>query len=65
MFQHDNARPHVARIYTQFMEAENIPVLPWHAYSPIQHIWDALDSVQQRIPVPSNIQQLRTVIVEE
>uniref|UniRef100_A0A8K9XEM3 Uncharacterized protein n=1 Tax=Oncorhynchus mykiss TaxID=8022 RepID=A0A8K9XEM3_ONCMY len=25
MFQHDNARPHVARICTQFLEAENIP----------------------------------------
>ncbi len=34
MLQHDNARPHVARICTQFMEAENIPVLAWPAYSP-------------------------------
>ena len=43
MFQHDNARPHVARICTQFLEAENVPVLPWPAYSPIEHVWDALD----------------------
>ena len=28
VFQHDNARPHVARICTQFLEAENVPVLP-------------------------------------
>ncbi len=27
MLQHDNAQPHVARICTQFLEAENIPVL--------------------------------------
>ncbi len=44
---HDNARPHVARICTQFLEAENIPVLAWPAYSPdmspIEHVWDALD----------------------
>ena len=33
MFQHDNAWPHVARIWTQFLEAENVPVLPWHAYA--------------------------------
>ncbi len=33
MLQHDNARPHVARICTQFLEAENIPVLAWPAYS--------------------------------
>jgi hypothetical protein len=32
--QHDNARPHVLRICTQFLESENVPVLPWPAYSP-------------------------------
>ncbi len=41
------SRPHVARICTQFLEAENIPVLAWPAYlldrSPIEHVWDALD----------------------
>ena len=67
MFQHDNA---VARIFTQFLEAENVPVLPWPAYtpdmSPIEHVWDALDQcVQQRVPVSSNIQQLLTAIEEE
>ena len=47
MFQHDNARLHVARICTQFLEVENVPVLPWPAYSPdmslTEHVWDALD----------------------
>ena len=62
MFQHDNAR-----ICTQFLEAENVPVLPWPAYlpdmSPIDHVWDALDrGVRQHVPVPANIQQLRTPI---
>uniref|UniRef100_A0AAZ3SRB2 Tc1-like transposase DDE domain-containing protein n=1 Tax=Oncorhynchus tshawytscha TaxID=74940 RepID=A0AAZ3SRB2_ONCTS len=46
MFQHDIAWPHVAMICTQFLEAENIPVFPWPAYSPdlspIEHVWDAL-----------------------
>ena len=28
MFQHNNARPHVTRIYAQFLEAEIVPVLP-------------------------------------
>jgi hypothetical protein len=27
MFQHDNAQPHVTRICTEFLEAENVPVL--------------------------------------
>ncbi len=70
MLQHYSALPHVARICTQFMEAENIPVLAWPAYSPdmspIKHVWDALDRrIQQRVPVPANIQQLRTAIEEE
>ncbi len=40
MLQHDNARPHVARICTQFLEAENIPVLAWPAYSlDISNAW--------------------------
>ncbi len=47
MLQHDNAWPHVARICTQFLEAENIPVLAWPAFlpdmSPIEHVWDALN----------------------
>ncbi len=70
MFQHDNARPHVARIFTQLLEAENIPVLAWPAYSPdmspIEHVWDALDRrIRQCVPVHANIQQLRTAIEEE
>ncbi len=70
MLQHDNTRPHVARICTQFLEAENIPVLAWPAYSPdmspIEHVWDAPDRrIRQRVPVPANIQQLRTAIEDE
>ncbi len=70
MLQHDNAWPYVARICTQFLEAENIPVLAWPAYSPdmspIEHVWDALNRrIRQRVLVPANIQQLRTSIEEE
>jgi hypothetical protein len=43
MFRHDNARLCDARICTQFLEAENVPVLPWPAYSPdmspIEHVY--------------------------
>ena len=30
--------------------------------SPIEHVWDALDQRVQHVPVPANIQQLRTAI---
>ncbi len=70
MLQHDNARPHVARICTQFLEAKNIPVLAWPAYSPnmtpIEHVWVALDQrIRQLVPVPANIQQCCTAIEAE
>ncbi len=67
--QHDNARAHVARICTQFLETENM-VLAWPAYSPdmspIEHVWDALDQhTRLCVPVPANIQQLCTAIEED
>ncbi len=60
MLQHDNARLHVARICTQFLKAENIPVLAWLAYSldmsSIEHVWVALDwRIRQCVPAPANI----------
>ena len=39
--------------------------LQTHQTSPIEHVWDALDRVRQRVPVPVNIQQLRTANEEE
>lgn len=70
IFQQDNARPHVARLCTQFLEAEGIQVLDWPPYSPdmspIEHLWDVLDRrVRDRVPVPGNVQQLRDAITEE
>ena len=34
ILQHDHARPHVARVTRDFLQASNINVLPWPAYSP-------------------------------
>ena len=70
MFQHGNARPHAARICTHFLDAEEFPLVPWPAsfpdMPPIELVWDALEKhVRQCLPVPANIQQLRSAIEEE
>ncbi len=60
MLQHDNARPHVARICTQFLEAENITVLAWPAYSchPLSMLWIGVyDSMFQFLAISSNFTQ--------
>ena len=44
ILMHDNARSHVARICRQFLNRNNVNVLPWPTVSPdmnpIQYIWD-------------------------
>jgi hypothetical protein len=64
ILQNDNARPHVTRICTQFLEAENVPVLPWPAHSPdmssIEHVWDFLLFFGFISPLFNQIGQLRT-----
>ncbi len=63
MLQHDNAQPHVARICTQFLEAEKIPV-PVHGQhthrtlSMFGMLWIGVyDSVFQFLPISSNFVQ--------
>ncbi len=59
MLQHDNAWTHVARICTQFLEAENIPVLAWqhthrtcHPLSMFGMLWIGVyNSVFQFLPI--------------
>jgi hypothetical protein len=46
VFQHDNARSHVARESMDFLNDNHIRTLPWPALSPdlklIKHLWDEL-----------------------
>ena len=55
-----NARPHVARICRQFLNRNNINVLPWPAVSPdlnpIEDIWDYLG---RKVGARGNVHNLR------
>lgn len=69
-FQHDNARPRVARVTRDFLVTNNINVLPWPAYSPdcnpIEHMWDALQRrLRKRQRQPRNARELTAALREE
>ena len=70
VFQQDNARCHVARICTDFLEENHIRVLPWPALSPdlspFEHLWDQLGRrVRERDNPPETLQGLRLALTEE
>ena len=70
IFQHDNARPHIARVCQDFLQQNNVNVLPWPACSPdlapIEHLWDVLDRrIRTRNPPPQTLQELFQALQNE
>ena len=70
VFQHENARCHVARVCQDFLNQNQIRVLPGPALSsdlsPIEHLWDELGRrVRQGQNPPEPLQELRDALVHE
>ena len=69
VFQHDNARPHITRLCTQYLQTNSIDVLDWPLspdLSPIEHLWDELGRrVYLRDPPPNNANELRNILLQE
>ena len=66
---HDNARPHVASICRQFLNRNNVNVLPWPAVlpdmNPIKHIWDYLGRKVRARGNVHNIRDLANALIQE
>jgi len=65
---HDNARPHTVRIALNFLEENNIEVLPHPTMSsnlnPIEYVWDIMGRRQRDVErQPINLQQLEAANV--
>ena len=70
LFLQDYGRTHTARLTMDYLEQNNINVLPWPSKSPdlnpIKHLWHHLDKgVHPRQPPPQTLDQLCQMLQQE
>ena len=69
ILMNDNARPHVPRICRQFLNRNNVNVLPWPAVSPdmnpIEQIWDYLGRKVRGRGNVHNLKDLENALIQE
>lgn len=69
VFQQDNATPHTSRVAMNFLQQNNVYVMPWPSLSPdmapIEHAWDELGRRIRRGPPVQDIHDLRQRLVRE
>lgn len=69
-FMHDNARPHTARVVTEYLDEVQITRFDWPARSPdlnpIEHVWDEMGRrLRRHAQAPRNSRELRQILVQE
>ncbi|KAL0174413.1 hypothetical protein M9458_030381, partial [Cirrhinus mrigala] len=70
LLMQDNARPHVAGVFSAVSQDEGIDAMDWPARSPdlnpIEHVWDIMSrSIHQRHVAPQTVQELADALVQE
>ena len=70
VFMDDNARPHRARVVTDYLRDESITTLPWPTRSPdlnpIEHIWNIIGRrVRERTPPAQTLNELEQTLYRE
>ncbi|QRW15697.1 Transposable element Tcb2 transposase [Rhizoctonia solani] len=70
VFQHDNDPKHTAKVTQEWLNTQQLSVLPWPANSPymniIENVWDYLDRcVRMRHQLPTRANDLWAILQEE